>query len=122
MSKERDFDLEERLIDFAVRGIKTSEALPSTQTGNHIRGQLLRSCTSPAANYGEAQSAESRADFLHKMKLVLKELRETHVWLKIIARTGLIAPATKLDHLIRENNELISILVKSIKTAQRNLQ
>ena len=82
MSKEHDkFDLEERLIEFAVRVIRTAESLPKTKTGNHISGQLIRSGTSPAPNYGEAQSAESRADFVHKMRLGLKELRETRIWL-----------------------------------------
>ena len=69
----RKFDLEERLIDFAVRIIHTADSLPKTKIGNHISGQLLRSGTSPAPNYGEAQSAESRADFIHKMKVSLKE-------------------------------------------------
>jgi four helix bundle protein len=69
--KERTFDLEARLIAFAVRAIRTAEALPKTLTGNHIRSQLLRSGTSPAPNYGEAQSAESRGDFTHKLKIVL---------------------------------------------------
>jgi four helix bundle protein len=81
MSKEkRDFDLEDRLIDFAVRIIRTAESLPKTKVGNHIAGQLIRSGTSPAPNYGEAQSAESRSDFIHKMKVALKELRETRIW------------------------------------------
>ncbi len=82
MSKEtRTFDLEDRLIDFAVRIVRTAESLPKTKVGNHIAGQLIRCGTSPAPNYGEAQSAESRSDFIHKMKVCLKELRETRVWL-----------------------------------------
>ncbi len=82
MSKEsRGFDLEERLIDFAVRIIRTTESLPKTKVGNHIAGQLIRCGTSPAPNYGEVQSAESRSDFIHKMKVCLKELCETRVWL-----------------------------------------
>jgi len=97
MSKEQDkFDLEERLIEFAVRVIRTAESLPKTKIGNHISGQLIRSGTSPAPNYGEAQSAESRADFVHKMRLALKELRETKIWLLIIVRADLIKPASKL--------------------------
>ena len=81
MSKEKkDFDLEDRLIDFAVHIIRTAESLPKTKVGNHIAGQLIRSGTSPAPNYGEAQSAESRSDFIHKMKVALKELRETRIW------------------------------------------
>jgi four helix bundle protein len=78
MSKDRkNFDLEDRLIDFAVRIIRIAESLPKTKTGSHIAGQLVRCGTSPAPNYGEAQGAESQADFVYKMKLCLKELRET---------------------------------------------
>ncbi|MBW2125944.1 MAG: four helix bundle protein [Deltaproteobacteria bacterium] len=73
MSKEnKQFDLEDRLIDFAVRVIRTAESLPKTKVGRHIAGQLVRCGTSPAANYGEAQSAESRSDFIHKIKICLK--------------------------------------------------
>ena len=120
MSKDRKFDIEERLIDFAVRIIRTTESLPKTKAGNHIAGQLTRCGTSPAPNYGEAQSAESIADFIHKMKLCLKELRETRVWLLMIIRDHLIKPESKLRPLINENDELISIFVKSINTAKRN--
>lgn len=121
MSKDkRKFDLEERLIDFAVRIIRTAESLPKTKLGNHIAGQLIRCGTSPAPNYGEAQSAESIADFLHKMKVCLKELRETRVWLLMIVRTRLIKPESKLESLIDENNELISVFVKSVNTAKKN--
>ena len=116
----REFDIEERLIDFAVRVIRTAESLPKTKIGNHISGQLIRSGTSPAPNYGEAQSAESRADFIHKMRLALKELRETRIWLLIIVKAGLIKPVSKLDVLIDENNQLISIFVTSIGTAKQN--
>ena len=120
MSKDdKTFDLEDRLIDFAVRIIRIAEALPKTKIGNHIAGQIIRSGTSPAPNYGEAQSAESRSDFIHKMKLSLKELRETRVWLLMIIRANLIKPASKLELLIDENNQLISIFVKSIDTAKR---
>ena len=116
---DKNYDLEERLIDFAVRIIRMAEALPQTRVGNHISGQLIRCGTSPAPNYGEAQSAESRADFVHKMKVCLKELRETRVWLLIIVRAKLIKPTSKLDSLIQENNELISIFVTSIRTAKK---
>lgn len=120
MSKEkRIFDLEERLIDFAVRIIRTAESLPKTRAGNHIAGQLIRCGTSPAPNYGEAQSAESRSDFIHKMKVCLKELRETRIWLLMIVKTNLIKPTSKLESLIHENNELISIFVTSVKTAKQ---
>jgi four helix bundle protein len=112
----RQFDLEERLIDFAVRVIRTAESFPKTKVGNHVAGQLIRSGTSPASNYGEAQSAESRSDFIHKLRICLKELRETRVWLLISVRASLIRPASKLEALINENNELIAIFVTSINT------
>jgi len=120
MSKDREFDLEERLIDFGVRIIKLTEALAHTRSGNHIRGQILRSGTSPAPNYAEAQSAESRSDFVHKIKIALKELRETKVWLRMIGKAGLVDSSSKLEPLIAENDELISILVASVKTATKN--
>src|SRR3970040_683460 len=117
MSKDkRIFDLEERLIDFAVRIIRTAESLPKTRAGNHIAGQLIRCGTSPAPNYGEAQGAESRSDVIHKMKVSLKELRETRIWLLMTVKANLIKPASKLEPLINENNELISIFVTSVKT------
>jgi len=111
--------IEDRLIDFAVRIITLVEALPDTKAGRHISGQLLRSGTSPAPNYGEAQSAESRADFLHKMKICLKELRETLIWLKIIERKPLCSKK-RLVPILTECDELISIFVKSVQTAERN--
>jgi len=120
MSKEpRIFDLEDRLIEFSVRIIRLAEALPKTRIGNHIVGQIIRSGTSPAPNYGEAQSAESRPDFIHKMQICLKELRETRVWLLMIAKANLVKSASELDSLIDENNQLISIFVTSVKTARQ---
>lgn len=116
--KTKEYDLEDRLIDFAVAMIDTVEALPSTRAGNHIAGQLLRSGTSPAPNYGEAQSAESRKDFIHKMKIALKELRETRVWLRIILRKSFIRPATQVELGLSECQELILIFAKSIVTAE----
>jgi len=117
--EDKIYDLEERLIDFAVRIIRMAESLPETKVANHIAGQLIRCGTSPAPNYGEAQSAESRADFIHKMKVCLKELRETRVWLLMIVRAKLIKTVSKLDALIQESNELISIFVTSIRTAKK---
>jgi len=116
----RKFDLEDRLVDFAVGIIDTVEALPNTRAGNHIAGQLIRCGTSPALNYGEAQSAESRKDFIHKMKIVLKELRETSICLKIVKRKPLIKPPERIVSVLDECNELISIFVASVSTAQRN--
>ncbi len=119
-SKNRKYDLEERLIDFAIRIINIVEALPNTRAGNHIGGQLVRCGTAPAPNYGEAQSAESRNDFIHKIKIVLKELRETRVWLKIIQRKSLSKSTREIELLIAECDELISIFVTSVKTAEKN--
>ena|SRR3989304_7118936 len=110
-------ELEDRLIDFAVKIIKLIRMLPQDVVGKTLSNQLIRSGTSPALNYGEAQGAESRKDFIHKLKLVLKELRETLVGLKIIKRGKLITDDLFLDELMTENNELISIFVKSINTA-----
>jgi four helix bundle protein len=121
MTKEnKEFNLEDRLIDFAVKIIYVAESLPKTKTGNHIAGQLIRCGTAPAPNYGEAQDAESRADFIHKMKVSLKELRETKIWLLITGKANLIKPASKLEPLIDESNQLISIFVASVKTAKQN--
>ena len=117
--EDKTYDLEERLIDFAVDIIRIAESLPKSKVANHIAGQLIRCGTSPAPNYGEAQSAESRADFIHKMKVCLKELRETRVWLLMIVRAKLIKTVSKLDALIQESNELISIFVTSIRTAKK---
>ena len=117
--EDKTYDLEERLIDFAVDIIRMAESLPKSKVANHIAGQLIRCGTSPAPNYGEAQSAESRADFIHKMKVCLKEFRETRVWLLIVVRAKLIKTVSKLDALIQESNELISIFVTSIRTAKK---
>ena len=114
--KERVFDLEDRLIAFAVEVIRLTEMLPRSAIGNHIRGQLTRSGTSAAPNYGEAQSAESPNDFIHKLKIVLKELRETRVWLLLIRRVELLSSGTALDPLIAEANELIAIFMAPIRT------
>ena len=119
--KNTKFDLEDRLIDFAIRISEVAESLPNTILGKYLQGQIIRSGTSPALNYGEAQGAESSKDFIHKLKIVLKELRETFVALKIIKRKPLITPDTKLNLIINENNELISIFVKSIETAKKNI-
>ena len=113
--------LEDRLIDFSVLIIKVANYLEKSYTGNHLSGQIIRSGTSPALNYGEAQSAESKKDFIHKMGICLKELRETFVCLKIIEKATL---SSNIDIIIiakSEANELISIFVSSIKTAKTNL-
>ncbi len=118
--KGRQFDLQDRFIDFAVRIIKLSEAIPESNAGKHVCLQILRSGTSSAVNYGEAQSAESKSDFIHKLKIALKELRETEIWLKIIKRSELIKTQEQLSELLKETDELISILFKSVDTARKN--
>jgi len=115
------FDLENRLIDYSVFIIELIDEMPSTKAGNHLTKQLVRSGTSVSLNYGEAQSAESRKDFIHKMKIVLKELRERFVCLKIIHKAKLFKSLFKIDKLMQENNELISIFVKSVETSRKNL-
>ena len=84
-------DIQERLIEFAVKIIKLCSSMPKTLTGKHISGQLLRSGTSPAPNYGEARGAESKNDFVHKLGVVLKELNESGIWLEIIKRSNLMS-------------------------------
>ena len=115
-------DLEERLINFAVLTISITESMPNTKTASHLAGQLLRSGTSPALNYGEAQSGESRNDFIHKIKIVLKELRETFVCLKIIQRSKQFNSEDEIIVALKEADELIAIFVKSAQTALRNNQ
>jgi four helix bundle protein len=110
-------ELEERLIQFAVRIIKLASRLPRNPAGRHIAGQILRSGTSPAPNYGEARGGESTADFLHKIRLVLKELNETSIWLRIIDRSGLVRHELLVD-IMTENVELCRIFTASVKTAR----
>jgi len=109
--------LEDRLVNFAVRIIKLSACLPRTPAGKHVAGQILRSGTSPAPNYGEARGAESRADFVHKTRIVLKELNETSIWLRIIERSRLLK-TDLLVEIIQENGELCKIFTASLKTAK----
>jgi four helix bundle protein len=116
MKKLSPQELEDRLIDFAVAIIDVTEALPNSKAGNHVSGQLIRSGTSPAPNYGEARSAESRKYFIHKMKISLKELRETMIWLKIASRKRMITGEGVVAS-IQECDELISIFVSSTRTA-----
>lgn len=111
--------LQERLIHFAVRIIAVARALPANQVCAHIALQVVRAATSSAANYAEGRSAESRADFIHKLRIALKELRETYVWLRIIAEAQLILPLAKLASIIDECDQLIAIFVACINTARR---
>jgi len=119
-ARKRVFDLEERLLNFACAVIDVSENLPSTRAGNHVSGQLLRSGTSPYSNHGEAESAESQDDFIHKLKVCLKELRETRRWLRLVNRRDWIAESEQLAFALREIEELIRIFAASLQTARRN--
>ena len=118
---QRKYDLEERLVDYTCRMIDVVEALAATRAGNYIASQLVRSCHSPAFNYGEAQAAESPKDFIHKMGIILKELKECRVALKIIRKKEMIKPVKKLDGVFIETEELIAIIAQSIITAKKNI-
>ncbi|MFN8346401.1 MAG: four helix bundle protein [Spirosomataceae bacterium] len=112
----RKFDLEERLIDFGVMIIESSEKLPKTNAGRHLADQLLRSGTAPALLYGEVQAAESKKDFVHKMKIALKELRETSINLRMLQKTRLLSE----DTVLGECKQLVAIFQKSIDTVLQN--
>ena len=118
--QKREYDLEERLVNYTCRMIDVVEALPSSRAGIYISGQLIRCCHSPTFNYGEAQGAESNRDFIHKMRVILKELKECRVALKIIRKKEMIKPIQKLNNVYTETEELIAIFSKSIITAQKN--
>jgi len=113
-------ELENRLISYAVTMIKMSGKIDKTGVGKILANQLYRSGTSPALNYAEAQGAESKRDFIHKIKVTLKELRESHVTLRIISKSGLLRKEA-LEDAMQESNELVSIFVKISKTSDANL-
>jgi four helix bundle protein len=115
--KSKADELEERLIDFAVRIIKLSARLPKTPAGIHIAGQILRCGTSPAPNYGEARGAESHADFVHKLGIAMKELNETCIWLRLLERSELLKKDLLMG-IIEENRELSRVFAASLKTAR----
>ncbi len=117
----KKYDLEDRFIDFTIRISNVVDEIDNSRLGNHIAGQLIRSGSSPALNYGEAQSAESRKDFVHKLKIILKELKESRVCLKITERKPLIPNTKKLVPIMKEIEELIAIIYKSIETAKSNI-
>ncbi|MCK9611905.1 MAG: four helix bundle protein [Bacteroidales bacterium] len=116
----KKYDLEDRLVDYTCSMTDIIELLPNSRAGNYIAGQLIRSCHSPALNYGEAQAAESRADFIHKLSIILKELKECRTCLKIMQKKEMISPLSKLMNIFTETEELIAIIAKSIATAQKN--
>ena len=120
--KNVKYDLEDRLIDFSVLIFKVVDSLIHTRAGNHIAGQLVRSGSNPALHYGEAQSAESRKDFIHKIKILLKELRESRAALKLIYKTPLTNSLEMVENGLSETNQLISIFMASVKTAKKNME
>src|SRR5213594_3667553 len=109
----------ERLINFAARVGKVVDALPDTRMGRHIGSQLVRSGTSPAPNYEEACAAESRADFVHKLSICLKELRESRSWIRLIIRTEML-PEHRMGELLDECHQLCNIIARSIVTTKEN--
>jgi four helix bundle protein len=112
-------EMAERLVDFAARAGKVVDALPDTRLGRHIAGQLVRCGTSPAPNYEEACAAESRADFIHKLRVCLKELRESRSWLRLIIKASLL-PEHRIADLLDECCQLCNIIGQSIATARAN--
>jgi four helix bundle protein len=119
-SDGKKYDLEERLLEFASTIIDLSETLPNSRAGNHIAGQILRSGTCPYAVHGEAESAESREDFIHKIKICLKELRETRRWARLIHRKRWAHDDPTLIFCLGESEELIRIFMSSVRTAKAN--
>lgn len=119
-NRVKKYDLEDRLVDFACKCLEVCDLLPPTRAGQNLEYQLSKSSTAAALNYGEAQAAESAADFIHKMKVVLKEIRESRVNLKIIYRKPVVVNE-KTDYCLREANELMAIFIKSIDTAKKNI-
>ena len=113
------FDLEERLLEFSARIIRLVDALPNTRAANHVANQLLRCGTSPYGNHGEVEAAESRKDFIHKLKICLKELKESRRWLRLLRKAAML-PAPKLAPILHETEELIMIFFASIRTAEKN--
>ena len=107
------------MLEYSARIVRLVDALPETRGGNLVAGQLLRSGTAPLPNHAEAQSAESPADFIHKLKVCLKELREALRWLQLVQRIPLMKPGEKLDPLLQETDQLIRIFFKSIQTTQQ---
>ena len=117
MTRQRDLD--ERLLEYGARIIKLVDALPRNIAGHRIGDQLLRCGTSVGANYEEAQGAESRSDFVHKLQIALKELRESNYWLRLLARSGIL-PSERLGEIIEESNQLRAILSKAVASAKEN--
>jgi four helix bundle protein len=114
------YDLEDRLLEFAANIVELTESLPNTRAGNHIAGQLLRSGTSSLSNHGEVEAAESRRDFLHKLRICLKVLGETRRWLRLVSRLKKLGSPANVVTCLNEVEELTRIFVASIRTAEKN--
>ena len=114
------YDLEDRLLNFAVNIVELTESFPITRAGNHIAGQLLRCGTSPLSNHGEVEAAESRRDFIHKLRICLKELRETSRWLRLAGRLKKLEALAARPACLDEVDELIRIFATSVRTAEKN--
>jgi four helix bundle protein len=112
--------LSDRLLDFAASVIKVTEVLPNTVAGRHVGGQLVRAGTSAGSNYEEARGAESRSDFSHKISIVLKELKESRFWLRLVRRTKMLDPKDT-DLLLNECEQLCAMVARSILTAKRGV-
>jgi len=112
-------ELEDRLVKFSVMVLKLSRLAEKNYFNNYLINQLLRSSASAALNYGEAQSAESKRDFIHKVGVVLKELRESHVNLKILSESKIINNSKEMNAALDESNQLVSIFYKTIQTARQ---
>ena len=117
--KRKDEELAERLLAFAVKTIKIVSDLPQDEVGKQVSFQLLKCGTSPGANYEEARGAESARDFIHKLRIALKELKESRFWLKVIKEVPLM-DKDRVDPLLSECEELIAIIAKSISTARKS--
>jgi four helix bundle protein len=118
--KDTKYDLEERLMEFAVRIIRVTESMQRSPAGTYVADQLLRSGTSPYGHHGEAEGAESRDDFIHKLKVCYKELREARRWLRLVRRASMVAKPDALDELLIEAEELVRIFSASLRTAAAN--
>ena len=119
--KSEKYDLEERLLEYAASIVRLVESMTKTKAGNHVGGQLLRSGTSPYFNHGEAEAAESPRDFVHKMGVCLKELRETKRALRLTKKVPLVQSPADVDPLLVETEELIRIFFVSIRTANKKV-
>jgi four helix bundle protein len=117
--KKTKYDLEDRLLEFAVAVVELTDELPNTRAGNHVAGQLLRCGTSPYGHHGEVEPAESRKDFIHKLKVCLKELRETRRWLRLVSRLKQMNRDSRLVACLAEAEELIRIFVASVRTTEQ---